>query len=92
MIQGPKMGGACPFSPSWCSCVLITSYLTPVLNSHLKLRVAQGFEGSQRHRKGVVPEEMVGSQPWGDVTSLWEKPIVKELAVPLRGCAERMCV
>lgn len=35
---------------------------------------------------------MVGSQPWGDVASLREKPIVKELAVPLRGCAERAYV
>jgi hypothetical protein len=54
--------------------------------------MAQGFEGSQRRGKGAVPEEVVGSQPWGDVASLREKPIVKELAVPPRGRAERMCV
>lgn len=46
----------------------------------------------QRHGKEAAPEEIVGSQPWGDVASLREKPIVKELAVPLRGSAEHMCV
>lgn len=60
--------------------------------STLDLRMAQGFEGSQRRGKGAVPEEVVSSQPWGDVASLREKPIVKELAVPPRGRAERMCV
>lgn len=76
----------CPITPHPQSLNSSPEYST------LGLRVAQDFEGLQRHGKEAAPEEIVGSQPWGDVASLREKPIVKELAVPLRGSAEHMCV
>lgn len=54
---------------------------------------SQGLHRVMAREKGPVPEEMVGSQPQGDVASLWENPVVKELlAAALRGCVERMCV